>query len=115
MLKGILILLIFQFLGGCINKIFSTFIPSPIIGMSLLLVFLLLKKEVFQSLDFTVNFFLKYLPIFILPSAVGIITQSEVISKEFFSIFISLSIGTILSLIVSSKMMDYFMDKSSKI
>ena len=39
MLKGIIVLLLFQFIGECISKFFQLLVPGPVIGMVLLLIF----------------------------------------------------------------------------
>ncbi|RXJ80174.1 CidA/LrgA family protein [Arcobacter sp. F2176] len=113
MLKGIITLLIFQFIGECISRLFSLLVPGAVIGMILLLVFLIIRKKSFHSLDTTVSFFLKYLPLLFIPAAMGIITQVDTISKEFLAISISLFIGTVLSLALSAKILDYFANKES--
>ncbi len=111
MLTGIITLLLFEFLGECLNRLFLPFIPSPIIGMVLLFLFLVLKGSSFKSLNQTVNLFLKYFPVFILPSAVGIITQFEIITKNLYSIIFTICISTILSLAINAKIIDYFISK----
>lgn len=111
MLKGIITLLIFQFLGECVVKLFSLLVPGPVIGMLLLLVFLIIKKASFHSLDVAVNLHLRYLPLLFIPAAMGIITQLDIISKEFWAIFVSLVFGTIIALAFSAKLMDYLTNK----
>ncbi len=107
MLKGIIVLLVFQFLGECITKLFSLLVPGPVIGMILLLVFLIIRKSSFKSLDNAVFIHLRYLPMLFIPSAMGIITQVDILQKEFWAIVISLFLGTIIALIFSAKLMDY--------
>lgn len=107
MLKGIITLLFFQFLGECITKLFSLFIPGSVVAIILLMIFLIIRKNSFKSLDDAAFIHLKYLPIFFTPLTMGIITQIDIISKEFLAISISLVIGTILSLAISAKLMDW--------
>lgn len=107
MLKGIIILLVFQFLGECISKLFELLVPGPVIGMVLLLIFLIIRKSSFKSLDNAVFIHLRYLPLLFIPAAMGIITQADVISKEFWAISISLLVGTIIALAFTAKLMDY--------
>jgi holin-like protein len=71
MLKGIIVLLFFQFLGECIAKFFELLVPGPVIGMILLLLFLLIKKGSFISLDNAVALHLRYLPLLIYSSSHG--------------------------------------------
>ncbi|MFV0480664.1 MAG: CidA/LrgA family protein [Campylobacteraceae bacterium] len=114
MLKGILTLLVFQFIGECFVKLFELKIPGAIIGMVLLLLFLLRRKSSFASLDSTVLLLLKYLPLFIVPAAIGIITQLETISKEFVAISISLVVGTFVALAFCAKLIDVLITKKEK-
>lgn len=107
MLKGIIVLLVFQFLGECVAKLFELLVPGPVIGMVLLLIFLMIRKSSFESLDNAVFIHLRYLPLLFIPAAMGIITQADVISKEFWAITISLLVGTIIALAFTAKLMDY--------
>ena len=111
MLKGIITLLVFQFLGESTSILFSLIVPGSVIGMLLLLSFLIIKKSSFESLDNAVFLHLRYLPLLFIPAAMGIITQIEVLTKEFWAISSSLFIGTILALAFSSKLMDYLINK----
>ena len=107
MLKGIITLLFFQFIGECIAKLFDLLVPGPVIGMVLLLVFLIIRKASFPSLDNAVSIHLKYLPMLFIPAAMGIVTQIDIISKEFWAITASLVLGTIIALAFCAKLMDY--------
>ncbi|ABV66460.1 CidA/LrgA family protein [Aliarcobacter butzleri] len=114
MLKGIIVLLVFQFLGECIAKFFTLLVPGPVIGMVLLLVFLIIKKGSFHSLDNAVALHLRYLPLLFIPAAMGIITQIDIITKEFWAIFIALFFGTLIALIFAAKFMDFLTSKVNK-
>jgi len=114
MLKGIITLLSFQFLGECIAKLFSLLVPGPVIGMVLLLLFLVIRKSSFPSLDHAVSNHLRYLPLLFIPAAMGIITQVDIISKEFWAILASLVIGTIIALMFSVKLMDHLTIKQEE-
>lgn len=114
MLKGIVVLLVFQFLGECISKLFELLVPGPVIGMVLLLFFLMLRKKSFKSLDNAVFIHLRYLPLLFIPVGMGIITQVDVISKEFWAISISLLLGTTIALAFTAKLMDYLTIKQEK-
>ncbi|RXJ87660.1 CidA/LrgA family protein [Arcobacter sp. CECT 8985] len=114
MLKGIIVLLVFQFIGECISKLFSLLVPGPVIGMILLLIFLMIRKSSFKSLDNAVFIHLRYLPMLFIPAAMGIITQADILQKEFWAILISLLVGTIVALIFSAKLMDYLTDRKAK-
>ena len=114
MLKGIIVLLLFQFIGECISKFFQLLVPGPVIGMVLLLVFLLLKKGSFHSLDNAVALHLRYLPLLFIPAAMGIITQIDIITQEFWAIVIALFVGTLVALVFSAKFMDFLTARTEK-
>ena len=114
MLKGIIVLLLFQFIGECISKFFQLLVPGPVIGMVLLLIFLLVRKGSFHSLDNAVALHLRYLPLLFIPAAMGIITQIDIITKEFWAIFIALFFGTLIALIFAAKFMDFLTSKVNK-
>ena len=114
MLKGIILLLLFQFIGECISKFFMLLVPGPVIGMVLLLVFLLVRKGSFHSLDNAVSLHLRYLPLLFIPAAMGIITQIDIITKEFWAIVIALFVGTLVALVFSEKFMDYLKERNKK-
>lgn len=114
MLKGIITLLIFQFLGECFVKAFSLIVPGPVVGMVFLLIFLIIRKKSFDSLDTAVFLHLRYLPMLFIPAAMGIITQFDTLNKEFLAIFTSLFFGTIIALAFSAKLMDYLSIKMEK-
>lgn len=114
MLQGILTLLFFQFLGECFVKLFALKIPGPIIGMVLLLLFLLARKSSFSALDVTVSWLLRYLPLFIIPAASGIITQIDTISQEALAILVSLVVSTFLALAFSAKLIDVLISRKER-
>lgn len=106
MLKGFITLLVFQFLGESTAVLLELLIPGPVIGMVFLLIFLFFRKSSFESLDNTVNFFLKYLPLLFIPAAMGIVTQFDVLSKEFLAIFLATFVGTLIALAFTAKLID---------
>ena len=106
MLHGILTLLLFQFVGECITKLFELKVPGAIIGMVLLLLFLIVRRGSFHALDTSVFWLLRYLPLFIIPAAAGIITQVDTITNELIAILTSLVVGTFIALAFSAKLID---------
>ena len=89
-------------------------VPGPVIGMVLLLLFLLIRKGSFTSLDNAVALHLRYLPLLFIPAAMGIITQIDIITREFWAIAIALFIGTLVALVFAAKFMDFLTSKVEK-
>jgi len=114
MLHGILTLLLFQFVGECITKLFELKVPGAIIGMVLLLLFLIVRKGSFHALDTSVFWLLRYLPLFIIPAAAGIITQVDTITNELIAILTSLVVGTFIALAFSAKLIDVLISRKER-
>lgn len=95
-------------------RFFDLIVPGPVIGMVLLLFFLIIKKSSFQSLDNAAFLHLRYLPLLFIPAAMGIITQVDTISKEFWAIVISLFFGTLIALAFSAKLIDIMTTRKEK-
>ena len=87
---------------------------QPIIIAYVIILFLIIKKGSFHSLDNVVSLHLRYLPLLFIPAAMGIITQIDIITKEFWAIFIALFFGTLIALIFAAKFMDFLTSKVNK-
>ncbi len=87
---------------------------QPIIIAYVIILFLIIKKGSFHSLDNAVSLHLRYLPLLFIPAAMGIITQIDIITKEFWAIFIALFFGTLIALIFAAKFMDFLTSKVNK-
>ncbi|SFC52009.1 Putative effector of murein hydrolase LrgA, UPF0299 family [Marinospirillum celere] len=93
---GLLMLILFQFAGTLIAGL-GVNLPGPVIGMLLLLAVLLLMRRVPEPLQITSSHLLKYLPLMLIPPAVGIMSQWEVITSS----FVAISVALLGSLVIS--------------
>lgn len=67
LLRGLTWLVLFQLLGTAINHLFVPFLPGPIIGLLLLLLFLMARGEVGKPLNEAASSLLRYLPLLLVP------------------------------------------------
>ncbi len=115
-LPGLGIFFVFLWLGKLTQQLHSSPIPGVILGMILFLSFTLIIKDhfkkVFVLLKNSSNFFLPLLPFFILPSGVGVLNQLELLRQDSLSILIALTIGLLLTQIITPKL--YMALKGSK-
>ena len=72
LLRGLTWLVLFQLFGTALNVLLLPMLPGPIIGMLLLFVFLLLRGEVGEPLTVAASGLLRYLPLLLVPAAVGV-------------------------------------------
>lgn len=73
MISGLVQILFFQGLGELISKFVLPFLPGPVIGLVLLLLWLYIRKDINPSLAFVSDGFSKYLGILFVPAAVGVV------------------------------------------
>jgi holin-like protein len=73
MISGLVQILFFQSLGELISKFALPFLPGPVIGLVLLLAWLVIRKDIDQSLAMVADAFSKYLGILFVPAAVGVV------------------------------------------
>ncbi len=106
MLKGLLVLLIFQCLGEAISQLSDIPISGPIIGM--LLLFLALQIYPHQhltSIETCSTNLITHLPLLFLPAGVGIFFLDPEYLNQWPAIFVSMILGTILAIVITAMTM----------
>ena len=73
MILGLVQILFFQSLGELVSKFVFPSLPGPVIGLVLLLIWLVINKNISESLAFVSDGFSKYLGILFVPAAVGVV------------------------------------------
>jgi holin-like protein len=73
MISGLVQILLFQSFGELISKLILSSLPGPVIGLVLLLVWLVFKKNIDQSLASVSDGFSHYLGLLFVPAAVGVV------------------------------------------
>lgn len=94
---GLLVLVLFQ-MAGTLIAAWGINLPGPVIGMLLLLVALLLLRRVPEPLQVTSTQLLKYLPLMLIPPAVGIMSQWSVITSHLLAISVALLGSLVISI-----------------
>lgn len=107
LLRGLSWLVLCQLLGTVLNVLLLPMLPGPIIGMLLLFVFLMVRGEVGESLSVASSSLLKYLPLILVPPAVGVMAYANDIAADFWSVAGAL----LLSLLVSVAFAGWLMQK----
>lgn len=102
MLNTLLILLIFQTMGEGLVYLFSLPIPGPVIGMLLLLIFLIVKKNMAAQLAPSSSQLLSNMALLFVPACVGISVHVHRIAEEWLPIVVALVISTVVSIVVTA-------------
>ena len=73
MIAGLVQILFFQGLGELLSKVAIPFMPGPVIGLVLMLVFLTVRKSVPESVDTVASTLVQHLGLLFVPAAVGVV------------------------------------------
>lgn len=94
-----------QLLGTALNHLLLPILPGPIIGLLLLLVFLIIRGEVGEPLNQAAGSLLRYLPLLLVPPAVGVMVYATAIAADFWAIVGALVVSLILSMAFAGVLM----------
>jgi holin-like protein len=100
LLRGLTWLVLFQLLGTALNHLILPVLPGPIIGLVLLLIYLMVRGEVGEPLSLAANSLLRYLPLLLVPPAVGVMVYAQQIAEDFWAIVGSLVISVTVSTVL---------------
>lgn len=107
LLRGLTWLISFQLIGTALNVLFLPMLPGPIIGLLLLLAFLVWQGEVPEPLNLAASSLLRYLPLLLVPPAVGVMVYAKAIAADFWAI----SVALVVSLFVAMAFNGWLMQK----
>jgi holin-like protein len=102
MINTLATLLVFQTIGEGLAYAFSLPVPGPVIGMVLLFVFLLIKKDAAKKLAPVSLELLKHLSLLFIPAGVGIMVHAQRVASEWLPIAVALVASTIVSIAVTA-------------
>lgn len=114
LLRGLFWLVLCQLLGTAINALFLPMLPGPILGMLLLVVFLLCRGQVDEPIQQAASGLLKYLPLLLVPPAVGVMAYAEAIAADFWAVIGALVLSLILSLVFAGWMMQKLIERQAR-
>jgi holin-like protein len=105
LLRGLTWLVLFQLLGTALNHLLLSIIPGPIIGLVMLLVYLMVRGEVSEPISLAANSLLRYLPLLLVPPAVGVMVYASEIAKDFWAIVGSLVLSVLIAMVFAGWLM----------
>ena len=100
MIDGLLLLLLFQFLGEMLVHFTGLPIPGPVAGMVLLLVALLLRSSVLQRVAPAANLLIGNLTLLFFPIGVGIVLEWQRYSAHGTALLAAVVGGTLVTLVL---------------
>ncbi len=98
LLRGLTWLVLFQLIGTAINHLLVPVLPGPIIGLLLMLGFLVWRGEVGEPLSLAAGSLLRYLPLLLVPPAVGVMVYAKDIVADFWAIVGALVLSLVIAM-----------------
>ena len=114
LLRGLTWLVLFQLIGTALQALFLPMLPGPIIGMLLLFVFLLVRGEVGAPISEAAGGLLRYLPLLLVPAAVGVMVYARAIAADFWAVAGTLLLSLLLSLAFTGWLMQKLIDRQAR-
>lgn len=114
LLRGLSWLVLFQLLGTALHELLLSMLPGPIIGMLLLLVFLLLRGEVGAPLAEAAGGLLRYLPLLLVPPAVGVMVYGRQLAEDFWALAGALLLSLLLTLVAIAWLMQRLIERQAR-
>jgi len=110
MLSGLVQILLFQSIGELVSKFLLPTLPGPVIGLVLLVLWLVLRKEINAELALVADGFSQYLGLLFVPAAVGVVLFVPQLQANALAI-ISALMGSVILTIGSSALVVRFLSR----
>lgn len=102
MISGLVQILLFQSLGELISRFALPTLPGPVIGLVLLVIWLVLRKEVDEHLATVADGFSQYFGLLFVPAAVGVVLFLPQLKANALAIICALVGSVVLTIGVSA-------------
>ena len=111
MISGLVQILLFQSIGELLSKFFLPTLPGPVIGLVLLVLWLVLRKNINAELAMVADGFSQYLGLLFVPAAVvGVVLFLPQLKANALAI-ISALLGSVILTIASSALVVRFLSQ----
>ena len=102
MINGLVQLFIFQALGELLSKFALPFIPGPVLGLVLLLVYLSLRGHLPASIDLVGSSVLQHLGLLFIPASVGVVLYLPILQSHAWAIAATLIVSVVATIAVTA-------------
>lgn len=101
MISGLVKLFLFQALGELVSNFAIPFIPGPVIGLVLLLLFLLATRRLPSDIDSVGSGILQHLGLLFIPAAVGVLLYLPILKANAWAVVGTLLVSVIATIAVT--------------
>ena len=113
MIQGLVQLFIFQALGELLSKFSLPFIPGPVLGLVLLLVFFSVRGHVPQHIDTVGSSILQHLGLLFIPASVGVVLYLPLLQANAWSISAALVVSVVVTVAVTAGLLKMLAKKET--
>ena len=103
MVRGLTFLLLFQFSGEAVSRIFDLPIPGNVFGMGFLLLGLTTKLVDIKWFEEAADLLLSNMALFFVPAGVGVMVYGDLIAAEWLPITVATVLSTFVVMAVTGK------------
>ena len=114
LVRGLTWLVLFQLLGTALNHLFLPVLPGPIVGLLLLLMFLIVRGEVAEPISLAASSLLRYLPLLLVPPAVGVMVYAADIAADFWAIVGALVLSLVIAMAFAGVLMHKLVKRQAR-
>lgn len=114
LLRGLSWLVAFQLAGTALNVLFFPILPGPIIGLVLLFIYLIVSGRVNPPLNEAASSLLRYLPLLLVPPAVGVMAHMADITADIWAIIGALVISLMVSVVFVGWLMQTLINRQAR-
>jgi holin-like protein len=97
-LHALALLLAFQLIGEAATFALALPVPGPVLGMTLLLVAVALRRDLLARLKSTSSTLLMHLSLLFVPAGVGVMVHGARLAAEGLAIVVAIVVSTVLAL-----------------
>ncbi len=113
MIPGLVQILLWQGVGELISHFFLPVLPGPVLGLIFLLVFLMIKGQVNQSLALVSDAFSQHLGVLCVPAAVGVILFLPQLKAHALAVISALLISVVLTIVTTALVLRFLAKKGA--
>lgn len=113
MLGPLTLLLGCQFVGEVLVRAAGAPLPGPVVGLLILLAILTVRGGPDPELRSVSDTLLRYLALLFVPAGVGIVTQLDVLGRNWLAVAVAVLVSTALGLVVTGLIMQRLAGRSA--
>ena len=114
LLNGVSWLIAFQIVGSLIGAGLGLVVPGPIIGLMLLLAYLMRTGDISAPLESAAGQLLRYMPLLLVPAAVGVMAHAQVIARQFWPLLATLVLSLLPALAFAGWLMQWLVRRQAR-